>query len=173
MSKSTLGIGVLLLLVIALFSVGDYFFFGKNPVAPPQPVFVSSHGTSPSAMEIEMSPSTEAGGAVRTDPIRPDPGRLHASRPAMADRETMMAAYRKKLADIRTYLEQQKFDYVAMKKKLRMQLKASENGKLSEEDILSLLPQEIAGDFKEMMDLLMRVSEMDHSSPLDLGGEGI
>ena len=115
--------------------------------------------------------STEATDAL---PVDRDEGALHAAKPDMADRETMVAAYRKKLADIRTYLGKQKFDYTAMKKKLRMKLKASENGKLSEEDILSLLPQEIAGDFKEMMDLLMQVSEMDHSSPLDLGsGEGV
>lgn len=75
------------------------------------------------------------------------------------DRARLITAYREKHSRIKKELEEQGFDFEALSEELRLKLKRSENGKVQEEEILSLLPVKVRDDFREMMLLLRKIME--------------
>lgn len=75
------------------------------------------------------------------------------------DRARLITAYREKHSRIKKELEGQGFDFEALSEELRLKLKRSENGKVQEEEILSLLPVKVRDDFREMMLLLRKIME--------------
>ena len=65
-------------------------------------------------------------------------------------------AAREKILDLRRKMIDQGFDSKKMSAELRRKLHASPNGKLSKEEILELLPEDLAVDFEEMVNIVNR-----------------
>ena len=63
--------------------------------------------------------------------------------------------YRKNLEQIREKLVAMDFDFKEMTKKLHKKLKESKTGKLTKEEMLELLPENIAKEFEEAMDITL------------------
>ena len=59
-----------------------------------------------------------------------------------------------RLSEIQRKLDDMDFDFEAMGQELRKKLKASKDGKITPEEMRSLLPQEVAGDFEELMQII-------------------
>ncbi len=62
------------------------------------------------------------------------------------------------LSKIQKKLDDMDFDFNEMGKELRKKLKASKDGKLTQEEMLALLPEEVAGDFEELMQIVSESS---------------
>ncbi|MBU0995812.1 MAG: hypothetical protein KJ737_25230 [Proteobacteria bacterium] len=162
MKKSVVGICFLLIFVIIFFIAGDHFFFKREYLKP-----VNAYSDTSST--DKASPTNKDGTqSHRPDRIigksdnrnhRPDKDNLQIN---PIDREAMVSTYREKLSKIKNNLKEQGFDFAAMSEELRLRLKKSENGRLLPEDLLVLLPREVENDFREMMNLIMQLGEIDN-----------
>jgi hypothetical protein len=157
------GVGLVSLLIFLA-----VYFTVKDPVVVPPLLSAWESGThaSPEAEKGGLLPEKRSGEKIikaarllqTTGESRPD---KIEERPGMEepDRARLITAYREKHSRIKKELEGQGFDFEALSEELRLKLKRSENGKVQEEEILSLLPVKVRDDFREMMLLLRKIME--------------
>ncbi len=147
----------ILVFVIICLTAGNYFLQKKESACHKQDMQIRNSDKKSFKTDIlttirSNSPTLQLSKTPCTD-NEPEKQNIKAV-PLKTEAVTFEKDYRKKLEKIKEKLIAMDFDFKKMTLKLHKKLKTSKNGKLSKEEMLKLLPENIAKEFEEAMEMI-------------------